>query len=269
MQNRHVTAEQLQAETGLCLATVHSIIRDDLKMKKLCSQWVPHDLTQQQQQALTDSCKQLLALNDGDPAEFFAYLVTGDESWFSCAISQKKQHSMQWQHYDSPPPKKAQPALTCGKQLASVFWYTQGILINWLPHGATVKSNTYCDTMTHLPRRIQQWRKGKWARKVFLLHDNARPHSSKQTRAQLDELGHTVLPHPPYSPDLAPSDEALFNKMNEPLRSKTFTYADILRGAVHQWCLTMPKHWFQEAIMKLPQRWHQCTELQGDYVNHS
>jgi hypothetical protein len=36
---------------------------------------------------------------------YFAHLVTGDESWFNYAILQKKQQSMQWQHYDSPPPK--------------------------------------------------------------------------------------------------------------------------------------------------------------------
>jgi hypothetical protein len=107
MQNRHVTIEQLQAETGLCLATVQMIIRNDLKMRKLCSQWVPHDLIQQQKQAWIDSCKQLLALNDANPAEFFACLVTCDESWFSYAIPQKKQQSMQWQHYDSHLPKKA------------------------------------------------------------------------------------------------------------------------------------------------------------------
>jgi hypothetical protein len=96
MQNRHVTIEQLQAETGLCLVTVHSIIQDDLKVRKQCSQWVPHDLTQQQKQAQIDSCKQLLALNDADPVEFFARLVTGDELWFTYAIPQKKQQSMQW-----------------------------------------------------------------------------------------------------------------------------------------------------------------------------
>jgi hypothetical protein len=48
MQKKHVTVEQLQAEAGLFQATVHSIIRDDLKMRKRCSQWIPHDLTQQQ-----------------------------------------------------------------------------------------------------------------------------------------------------------------------------------------------------------------------------
>jgi hypothetical protein len=105
MQNRHVAIEQLQAETGLCLVTVHLIIIDDLKMRKLCSQWVPHDLTQQQKQTQIDSCKQLLPLHDANPADFFARLVTGDGSWFSYAIPQKKQQSMQWRHYDSPPKK--------------------------------------------------------------------------------------------------------------------------------------------------------------------
>lgn len=65
-----------QAKIGLCLAAVYSIIQDHLKIRKLCSQRVPHDLTQQQKQARIDSSKQLLALNDIDPAELFAYLVT-------------------------------------------------------------------------------------------------------------------------------------------------------------------------------------------------
>jgi histone-lysine N-methyltransferase SETMAR len=126
--------------------------------------------------------------------------------------------------------------------LTSVFWDTQGILlIDWLPQGATVNSNTYCDIVTRLHYRFQQWRKSKWAKKVFLLHDSAHPHPSKQTRSQLDELGYTTLPHPPHSPDLAPSDYALFNKTKEPLRGTTFTDADVLQGAVHQWCHATPK----------------------------
>jgi histone-lysine N-methyltransferase SETMAR len=90
------------------------------------------------------------------------------------------------------------------------------MLINWLPQRVTMKSNTYCDIVICLHRRIQQWMWGKWDRKVLLLHDNAHPHLSKQTRAQLDKLGYTVLPHPPHSPDLHPSDYALFEKMKEP-----------------------------------------------------
>jgi transposase len=42
--------------------------------------------------------------------------------------------------------------------------------------------------------------------KIYDLHDNARPHISKSTREKLLQLGWTTVPHPPYSPDLAPTD---------------------------------------------------------------
>jgi len=39
---------------------------------------------------------------------------------------------------------------------------------------------------------------------VFLLHDNVRPHVASVTRQQLEKLGWTTVPHPPYSPRLGP-----------------------------------------------------------------
>jgi len=41
--------------------------------------------------------------------------------------------------------------------------------------------------------------------KVILLHD-ARPHVAKVIKKYLETLKWDVLPHPPYSPDIAPSD---------------------------------------------------------------
>ncbi|KAG5314671.1 MOS1T transposase, partial [Pseudoatta argentina] len=46
--------------------------------------------------------------------------------------------------------------------------------------------------------------------KVILLHDNARPHVAKPVKTYLETLKWEVLPHPPYSPDIAPSDFHLF-----------------------------------------------------------
>jgi len=38
------------------------------------------------------------------------------------------------------------------------------------------------------------------------LHDNARPHIAKDVRELLDGYSWEVLPHPPYSPDMSPSN---------------------------------------------------------------
>ena len=42
--------------------------------------------------------------------------------------------------------------------------------------------------------------------KVILLHDNTRPHVAKVVKKYLETLKWDVLPHPPYSPDIASSD---------------------------------------------------------------
>ena len=48
-------------------------------------------------------------------------------------------------------------------------------------------------------------------RKGVIFHqNNARPHTSLVTCKKLLELGWEVMTHPPYSPDLAPSDYHLF-----------------------------------------------------------
>nr|CAH7727706.1 unnamed protein product [Callosobruchus chinensis] len=43
--------------------------------------------------------------------------------------------------------------------------------------------------------------------KKLLFHEDNKPcHISTKTIAKLHEPGYELLPHPPYSPDLAPSD---------------------------------------------------------------
>ena len=60
------------------------------------------------------------------------------------------------------------------------------------------------------------WRRGKLSRRIVLLHDNARPHTVRQTQALLREQIHwDIFEYSPYSPDLAPSDFFLFPKMKE------------------------------------------------------
>ncbi len=56
----------------------------------------------------------------------------------------------------------------------------------------------------------------------ILLHDNARPHTSNQTKKCLSELNCEVLPHPPDSPDMTPTDFNLFRSLQHFLADKMF-----------------------------------------------
>ena len=64
--------------------------------------------------------------------------------------------------------------------------------------------------------------------KVILQYDNARPHIAKPVKTYLETLKWEVISHPPYSPDIAPSDYYLFRSMEHGLADQQFrSYEDI------------------------------------------
>ena len=85
------------------------------------------------------------------------------------------------------------------------------------------KSVLYCQELTRLQEAIQKKRPELVNRKgVVFHHDNARPHASFMTRQKLTELGWEVLMHPPYSPDLAPSDYHFLRSLQNFLGEKNW-----------------------------------------------
>jgi hypothetical protein len=55
----------------------------------------------------------------------------------------------------------------------------------------------------------RNWHKHNW----FLHHDNTPAHTSLKTREFVTNNYMVIVPHPPYLPDLAPCDFALFPKL--------------------------------------------------------
>ena len=58
--------------------------------------------------------------------------------------------------------------------------------------------------------------------KVITQHDNARPHVAKPVKSCLETLKWEVLPHLPYSPDIASSDYYLCRSMAHGLADQQF-----------------------------------------------
>ena len=98
----------------------------------------------------------------------------------------------------------------------------------FFPQGATITADIYCQQLRRLADAIQEKRPTR-LREVMLLHDNARPHSANVTKITIQGLGWEVIPHPPYSPDLAPSDFHLFRSLSNNLQETSFPDENVLR----------------------------------------
>ena len=72
----------------------------------------------------------------------------------------------------------------------------------------------------------------KKAAAVFFHHDNAPPH--RAARVHLFDNNFKVVPHAPYSPDLAPSDFWLF-PTQDTLHGRTFSSPSTIATAIFQW----------------------------------
>ena len=70
-------------------------------------------------------------------------------------------------------------------------------------------------------------------------HDNARPHVA-QLVTFLEEQEFTIMRHPPYSPDLAPSDFWLFDYIKK--RLTDHTSAQSLANEITQICESIPEN---------------------------
>src|SRR3954463_1923738 len=115
--------------------------------------------------------------------------------------------------------------------MITIFWDIQGLLLlDFPPKGETINSARYQETLKKLTRSI--CRKRPYLQDVILHHDNARPHTAQATTAAIAAKGWSVLSHPAYSPDLAPSDFHLFGPLKDYLRGQKLDDDESVKVAV-------------------------------------
>ena len=103
-------------------------------------------------------------------------------------------------------------------------------------------------------------------KRVLLQHDNASAHRANLTKEKLDELdGIEVLPHPSYSPDLAPSDYGLFRSMVHFFRGRRFETFDQVEAVCREFFESKEPQWYRDQIRQLAERWRKVIENDGLY----
>ena len=83
---------------------------------------------------------------------------------------------------------------------------------------------------------------------------------------KIASFGWTTLPHPPESPDLAPSDYHLFGPMKEGLRGKHYSSDEEVKSVLKKWLKEQSTEFYGARIHALIRRWNIAIERNGDYV---
>ena len=195
---------------------------------------------------------QNLTLLEEDEESFFGRLVTMDECWVYLYDPETKEMSKEWKHSTSPPPKNAKVQKSRGKVMLSVFWDCRGVILtDYLEEGRTITGAYYCTLLKKLRGALKEKRRGKLKNGVLPLADNAPAHSSQVATDEATRCCYEILPHPPYSPDLAPSDFVLFPEMKNPLRGRRFDDRDDVIEEVEQWFAGQSEEFYDGGLRKL------------------
>ena len=122
----------------------------------------------------------------------------------------------------------------------------------------------YASILHKLCDAIKQKKRGMLSRGVCLLPDNAPVHKVAAAKAAVKECD---FKHPPYSPDLSPSDYYLFSKLKKDLRGKKFDNdEEEFKTAVMKHFADKEPEYFLKGKELLVHRCEKCVEIKGDYV---
>ena len=225
-------------------------MHNKLGFHKVCARWVPKQLTEVHKQICMDICQKHLDHYGNKRDIFLDRIITSDETWVHHHEPESKWLSMEWKHPQSSCKKKFRTQPSARKLMFTVVRDLQGpVLEHYQERGTTVNSTRYSEMLTDSPKpAIQSKPRGLLSKGVVLLHDGARPHTGAHTSETHRKLKFEVMAHPPYSPDLAPSDYHLIGTLKEALKGRRFTSEQEVKEAVHAWLVAQPKTFCSEAL---------------------
>jgi histone-lysine N-methyltransferase SETMAR len=98
------------------------------------------------------------------------------------------------------------------------------LFIDYLKNGKKITGEYYFILLTRLDEKLREKRPGLQKKNIIFYQDNAPAHKSVLAIGKLRNLHYELLEHPPYSPDLAPSDFCLFSKLKLFLAGQRFFF---------------------------------------------
>ena len=152
------------------------------------------------------------------------------------------------------------------KVMLVVFFDWKDIHHEFVQRGQMVNTQLYQDVLACLRDAVRRKSPELWGNHTRMLHhDNAPAPASLLIRSYLAKHQAFVVPHPPYSPHLAPADFFLFLKLKTILKGRHFqTIEEIQENAIRE-LRAITESALQEAFQQWNKLWELCIASREDY----
>ena len=165
------------------------------------------------------------------------------------------------------PPRRRPDRISPVPRLCSACGGSSSVWLLLLKPSETITGDRYRTHLMRLSRGLQKKLTQYQEKhdKVILQHDNAWPYVTRLAKTYLETPKWEVLPHPPYSPDVAPPDYHLFRLMAHGLAHQHFRSYDEVNKWIDSWIASKDATFFGDGIRQLIERWKKVMASDGQY----
>jgi histone-lysine N-methyltransferase SETMAR len=259
----NLSTKQLAGLTFRNHATVKDRLVNELGFVKIATKWVPHRLTASQKAAWVVGATALKALLVEEQKTGFLHLVTGDESWLPLGYPP----CPRWVLRGTPRPTAVKKNIVDEKVLLTVFFSGARFwVVHYLMDGLTMDTDTFINTLLKPLNEEFATCRSPRDPSIQLHMDNAPCHRSSRTTAELEAMNVHPVPHPPYSPDLSPSDFFLFGHLKGHLRGFMFPNSDTLMDEVSDFLTRISPTTLHRVFLNWILRCDEVLRTGGEYI---
>lgn len=253
-EDPYISTKKLAKKLNVAKQTIKRILIEELHMVKINFKWVPYTLNENIRKQRIEMAKKLLHFLTTASEKTLDQLMTQDETW----IYLNNPRKTMWIKEGHEPPINVKQNIGSKKVMISVIWSRTGVKsITMLPPGQKFNKEFYLDKV------IGNFaKKYKTNGKIFHM-DNARPHLVTN---ELKKMGIRRLDHPPYSPDIAPSDFFLFGFLSFQLEGCYFNDENELLCEVKNILTSLSSIECRKAIDSWINRLRMVIDRDGAYV---
>jgi histone-lysine N-methyltransferase SETMAR len=154
------------------------------------------------------------------------------------------------------------------KVIVLVIWGLDGpALVEIVPPNVRVSAKYLCEfAIPSIEANVKTHRPKQGLKRIIFHWDHVASHRAKVTIAKISELGMNQMPHPPYSPDIAPSGFFLFGHLKHKLQGCSYESADELFTVITDLMENLEKSLLHRVFSEWISPLHLVVETGGEFI---